>query len=560
MNLVQAADDITYVPTELLAGMIDNPNSRFPSFLVLSEVQRRNLDKRAYDAEVMAKNKPSTTVAQEAVAELTGTGLAGALSDQPLSSPIGESPVGGGVPASSGLGGMQMMAGGGRTGYSSRGLVEQALGYDPNLKDLRNRPEFGVGLDKLYTFADDPRLGLKAYNRRIGRFRPTGPLNYGGDVLTGLQADREQKEAAIEAIIKRANELGVPIGSVQDIYSLDPDEKGQKFSTFVPEGQDFEGGFEPPKTELETETENLVVSGGIAPNIMLSDQSNAEEHTVPIERLTGETESQSDFDTARKQAESLYSGLNYPNLKEIKTDTSGLQGMLEGIPEFDRSKYKIDFDAPTAEDRAKDRQIAMLGGLSQVLGSAKNLGEFGSGVGTLAKDIQGMRKEARKEDLDLAKQRVQTEISIDALAKGDREEKVLLNKTILQLEQADNVAEQNRILKMYEIQSNRAGKELQATVDLLKNKTQEDNITRLTEQGRLELYKEENDKLKDIATQMSTAMPTEKKLLMDQYKEQKSYVDQIARVVRKDQYPDIDFSSTDEKADMTADQYLGIKK
>jgi len=559
MNLVQAADDITYVPTELLAGMIDNPNSRFPSFLVLSEVQRRNLDKRAYDAEVMAKNKPSTTVAQEAVAELTGTGLAGALSDQPLSSPIGESPVGGGVPASSGLGGMQMMAGGGRTGYSSRGLVEQALGYDPNLKDLRNRPEFGVGLDQLYKFADDPALGLAAYNRRIGRFRPTGPLNYGGDVLTGLQADREQKEAAIEAIIKRANELGVPIGSVQDIYSLDPDEKGQKFSTFVPEGADYSGGFELPKTEIETNTDNLFAGTDLSQTPILDGESR-EEFGPSIERLTGETESQSDFDTARKQAESLYSGLNYPNLKEIKTDTSGLQGMLEGMPEFDRSKYQIDFDAPTAEDRAKDRQIAMLGGLSQVLGSAKNLGEFGSGVGTLAKDIQGMRKEARKEDLDLAKQRVQTEIAIDSLAKGDREEKVLLNKTILQLEQADNVAEQNRILKMYEIQSNRAGKELQATVDLLKNKTQEDNITRLTEQGRLELYKEENDKLKDIATQMSTAMPTEKKLLMDQYKEQKSYVDQIARVVRKDQYPDIDFSSTDEKADMTADQYLGIKK
>ena len=198
--------------------------------------------------------------------------------------------------------------------------------------------------------------------------------------------------------------------------------------------------------------------------------------------------------------------------------------------------------------------------MQQVIGGAKNLGEMGAGVGALGQNIQDMRKEARKEDLDLAKQRVSSEIAIDALAKGNREEKVLLNKTILQLDQADNVAEQNRILKMFELQSNRVGKELQATVDLLKNQTQESNIKRLSEQGRLELYKEENDKLKDIATQIPTTMGAQRVALMNQYREQKAYVDKIRNVVREDQYPNQDFSSINEKADMTADEYLGIKK
>jgi len=558
MNLVEAAEELTYVPTEQLTQMMGDPNSRHPSFLVLSEVQRRNQMKRSYDAQVAAQNKPETTVAQEAVAQLTG-GLAGASSNQQLSSPnMGESPVGGGVPAPSGLEGMQMMAGGGRTGYSSRGLVEQALGYDPNLKNLRNRPEFGAGLNKLMVFADDPSLGMESYNRRMSRPR----VDYTGLSNINLErlSEEEQEIARIEAIRKKADDLGIPLGTIQDIFSLDPNEKGQKFPTFVPKDKDFSGGFEPPKTEIETNTDNLYAGTDLSGNLMLNNKSNAEEHTVPIDRSGSETKSQSDFEIARKQAESLYSGLNAPNLKSIKTDTSGLQSMLEGIPEFDRSKYQIDFDAPTAEDRAKDRQVTMLSGLAQVIGGAKNLGEMGAGVGKLSQNIQDMRKEARKEDLDLAKQRVSSEIAIDALAKGDREEKVLLNKTILQLDQADSVANQNRIIEMYKLQSNKAGQVLQSTVDLLKNKTQESNIRRLSEQGRLDLYKEENDKLTDIATQISTSMGAQKTALMNQYREQKSYVDQIRNVVREDQYPNVDFSSINEKADMTADEYLGIKK
>lgn len=202
MNLVEAAEELTYVPIEQLTQMMSDPNSRHPSFLVLSEVQRRNQMKRSYDAQVAAQNKPETTVAQEAVAQLTG-GLAGASSNQQLSSPnMGESPVGGGVPAPSGLEGMQMMSGGGRTGYSSRGLVEQALGYDPNLKNLRNRPEFGAGLNELMEFADDPSLGLEAYNKRIGRNRPRGPISLDTNVITGIRAESDQEREAIEEIRK----------------------------------------------------------------------------------------------------------------------------------------------------------------------------------------------------------------------------------------------------------------------------------------------------------------------------------------------------------------------
>ena len=540
MNLIEAANELEYVPTDQLTQMISDPNSRHPSFLVLSEVQRRNQMQRSYDAELAAQNKPNTTVSEEAIAELNG--LAGMSSNQPLSSPsMGESPVGDDVPAS-GLSGMQMMKEGGRTGYANRGRTNSinkeiiaALGYDPLREKIRNLSTFDM--DKFYS-AIPEGLGQDAYNREL-----SNSINYpsgsGIRKLASARGTEAQEDARIKAIRDIAIKQGVPIGSIEDIYSLNPDEKGQRFSTFVPEGEDFSGGFEPPKINME----NYQAGTGLTGTPIIFNQSSEEFDSPEMLQSELEIESQSNFDKARKQAESLYSGLNVPDLEKIKTDTSGLQSMLDNVPEFDRSKYKIDFDAPTPEDRAKDRQVRMLSGLAQVFGSAKNLGEAGTGIGALGQNIQDMRKEARKEDLDLAKQRISTEISIDALAKGDREERVLLNNTILQLKQADNVADQNRIIEMYKFSTEKTGKILQSTVDLIKNETQQNNIKRLSEQGRLDLYKEENDKLKDIATQLATSMGTQKDLLVRQYREQKAYVDRIAGVVRQDQYPEEDFSS-----------------
>ena len=66
MNLVQLANDLEFVPKEQLAQMSQDPNSRFPSYLVLSEIQRRTMNEKAYAA---AQAPPTTTVAEEVVGE-----------------------------------------------------------------------------------------------------------------------------------------------------------------------------------------------------------------------------------------------------------------------------------------------------------------------------------------------------------------------------------------------------------------------------------------------------------------------------------------------------------
>lgn len=135
-NLVRAAEELEFVPKQQLIQMSQDPNASYPSFLVLSEIQRRTQMEKMYAAQ---QPKPETTVAEELVAEFSGGQGLGAMA-QP-SSTLNAFQLGGTenmAPPSP----MQMMASGGRTGYQSGGLTRQqvaeanALGIDiVNLSD-----------------------------------------------------------------------------------------------------------------------------------------------------------------------------------------------------------------------------------------------------------------------------------------------------------------------------------------------------------------------------------------------------------------------------------------
>jgi len=130
-NLVEVAEELEYVPKDQLVQMAQDPSSRFPSYMVLSEIQRRTQMERMYNAQ--RAERPTSTVAEELVGEFANPqGLAGMsagrLGPQPndFSRPA--------MPASP----MQMAAGGGRTGYQNLGATGNArlqlltsLGIDP---------------------------------------------------------------------------------------------------------------------------------------------------------------------------------------------------------------------------------------------------------------------------------------------------------------------------------------------------------------------------------------------------------------------------------------------
>jgi hypothetical protein len=133
MNLVQLANDLEYVPRKELAEMSQDPNSSYPAYLVLSEIQRRTLNDKNFAA---MQERPTTTVAEEVVDEFMQPQLAqnqsqGLQGGTPQSAtPLPDSNI------SAGLSGvptapMQMAAIGGLTGYANTGVTSLPAGSAP---------------------------------------------------------------------------------------------------------------------------------------------------------------------------------------------------------------------------------------------------------------------------------------------------------------------------------------------------------------------------------------------------------------------------------------------
>ncbi len=125
-NLIEVAEELEFVPKESLIEMAQNPNSRFPSYMVLSEIQRRTQMEKMYNAARM--ERPQATVAQELVGEFSQPqGLAGAMTDDlgRLPNNFSDSVA----PANS----LMQMANGGLTGSDAIRQAETSLGREPSL-------------------------------------------------------------------------------------------------------------------------------------------------------------------------------------------------------------------------------------------------------------------------------------------------------------------------------------------------------------------------------------------------------------------------------------------
>jgi len=116
-NLVELSNQLEDFPEQQLVQMSQDPNSMYPSYLVLSEIQRRNQMRKMYEAQ---QPKPQTTVAEEVIGEFAGQqGLQGAMAQSPgPQDAFPPSDMSNMAPPSP----MQAMASGGRTGFQGGGL------------------------------------------------------------------------------------------------------------------------------------------------------------------------------------------------------------------------------------------------------------------------------------------------------------------------------------------------------------------------------------------------------------------------------------------------------
>ena len=186
-NLVQAAEELEYVPKEELVRMMQQGDMKYPPYLVLSEIQRRTQLEN-----MVMQPKPNTTVAQEVVSEFAQPqGLAGM--PQGMSADISLPPSSQTVYEDRGIPASGMAAG----GYLGGGKIEYT---GPTVYD-----EEGNELDGLAALMESG--GLKRLFRGI-------TMNEGG--ITGY-ADKGLTETT-GSKIKRF--LTAPIRAISDLGRL----------------------------------------------------------------------------------------------------------------------------------------------------------------------------------------------------------------------------------------------------------------------------------------------------------------------------------------------------
>ena len=133
MNLVELATELEYVPKDQLAQMSQDPSSRYPQYLVLSEIQRRTANEKAYAA---ARPQPTTPVAEEVVGEfMQPKGLqAGMPSESAPTDAFSSESMG--IPASAPMQQPMMMAGGGLTAYANEGQTSLEQSFNDPFASL----------------------------------------------------------------------------------------------------------------------------------------------------------------------------------------------------------------------------------------------------------------------------------------------------------------------------------------------------------------------------------------------------------------------------------------
>jgi hypothetical protein len=193
MNLVQLANDLEYVPKDQLAQMSQDPNSSYPAYLVLSEIQRRTLNDKNYQA---MQEQPTTTVAEEVVDEFMQPQLAenesqGLQVGAPQSAtPLLDSNI------SAGLSGvptapMQMAASGGITGYAegNQTALEESFNnpYENMSAQAQGMTGAGMGMDAL---GDNLEAAIEQYGvpalKTLGIINDDNSVNYGTLALQAL--------------------------------------------------------------------------------------------------------------------------------------------------------------------------------------------------------------------------------------------------------------------------------------------------------------------------------------------------------------------------------------
>ena len=161
MNLVELSEELEFMPKDALIQLSQNPNSNYPPYLVLAEIQRRTQMEKMYAA---ARPKPQNTVAEEVVTDFAMSTPNAGISMMDGSAPTERfSPKSSDIPAPV-L--MQTAASGGLTAYANKGQTETT---GSKIKRFLTAPFRAIG--------DLGKLQAEAYDNADRQIRENNSTN-----------------------------------------------------------------------------------------------------------------------------------------------------------------------------------------------------------------------------------------------------------------------------------------------------------------------------------------------------------------------------------------------
>lgn len=377
-NLVQLANDLEFVPKEQLIQMSQNPNSEYPSFLVLSEIQRRTQMEKMYAAQ---QPKPQTSVAEELVTEFAGSpsGLGAMAQSSDLQQAFPSGDMSNMAPPSP----MQMMASGGRTGYQVGGMSEQEMLKNQFLQSAG----IGGGIESTLNNPMQEQITQEQKNFFKERYtKPDGSIDFGRAALDGFNA------ATLSMILAPEPTTTVVGGALKGIAGAgkglfnivrNPKETIDRglsaigrLKSRITEGKRFNNPISKPQS-----TSNLPVPADKFKDMGIEVIKDVGPRILGLSIIAPQllpegVEKEIDNKDVTKSAEQL--------------EIDRLNALLEEM----RNK-----DSETV-DTSKDRRNAdLLIGLGGAIASARNVGELGSGISDAYRGVMADRAAVKQAGL-----------------------------------------------------------------------------------------------------------------------------------------------------------------
>jgi hypothetical protein len=443
MNLIQQQNYLEYADKDDLIKMMSEPVPQFPSFLVLSEIQRRTINEQNFKA---MQERPTTTVAEEVVGNFMQPQLAqnqsqGLQGGTPQSAtPLPDSNI------SAGLSGvptapMQMAAIGGLTGYANKGVTSLPAGSAPYPTDMPiEKLARTLGVDMRNPDGTLKDSDILDQEMRI-RFASVNQPAVGN--TSGLPSGSVQTSSGV-VLTPRVNstvQIPPPTDPAEQLSETVPATLGlsQGVTPYIPSEVKIPSPFEVGKVPFE-----YPVTGVNAPS---SNDAYTRTNSNP-------TEVEDNVSTSIKQ----YEELNKNEYEKAKFEyVPPKQLLLPEIPVNKRNYFEV-----SPEDRQRDIDVYSLAGLAKSIGGAKNLSELGMGVSDTALGLTKIKKGFRAEDRDIANLKF-----ADEKARYDIEmERTKIMQGALN---ADSLAEQNIAFKLLELNFEGSSAERDRRVTLIKN-------------------------------------------------------------------------------------------